>query len=265
MTGVAATASVAPVDDVVLAELVEKPRPPWGGWATLGMAMSVFLTFVAIQSVVAVLAAMALVLAEPGTFEIDPKTIEKAASTGWIVAAATWTSWPVCLGLVALLIRLRRPWTVRDYLALRPVSWRQTTVWLLLAVLLVVVTDGLTWLLGRPVVPDFMREAYQTAGWLPLLWATVIVAAPLGEELFFRGFLFRGLQASRLGTVGAILIASSWWAAIHLQYDMFQIGILLAFGLFLGAARAKTESTLVHIAIHALMNLIATVEAHLSM
>jgi membrane protease YdiL (CAAX protease family) len=61
------------------------------------------------------------------------------------------------------------------------------------------------------------------------------------------------------------LIASSWWAAIHLQYDMFQIGILLAFGLFLGAARAKTESTLVPIAIHALMNLIATVEAHLSM
>jgi len=41
----------------------------------------------------------------------------------------------------------------------------------------------------------------------------------LFEELFFRGFLFRGLSSSFMGPVGAVLVTSALWALIHTQYD----------------------------------------------
>ena len=49
---------------------------------------------------------------------------------------------------------------------------------------------------GRDVVPPFQVEAYQTAkdaGWLMQLTLAIVFVAPLGEEVVFRGFLYRGL------------------------------------------------------------------------
>ena len=57
---------------------------------------------------------------------------------------------------------------------------------------------------GRPDIPDFMVTAWHSAGFMPLLWIAVIIAAPLGEEILFRGFLFAGIAKSRLGGLGAM-------------------------------------------------------------
>ena len=92
------------------------------------------------------------------------------------------------------------------------------------------------------------------------IWLAVIVAAPVFEEIFFRGFLFKGLQHSRIGPLGAILVTSLLWATIHLQYDLWDLGIIFALGIFLGFARLKTGSVYATIALHALVNLIATIE-----
>ena len=59
---------------------------------------------------------------------------------------------------------------------------------------------------GHPSKTDYMIQVYETAGFLPLLWVTLLVEGPLLEELFFRGFMFQGIQRSRLGDRGDILL-----------------------------------------------------------
>ena len=105
-----------------------------------------------------------------------------------------------------------------------------------------------------------MTTAYETAGFLPLLWFALICLAPMFEEIFFRGFMFSGIRHSRLGGAGAILITSLVWAGIHLQYDAYQMATIFAGGLLLGTARLKTNSVYLTIGMHAIWNILATIE-----
>jgi membrane protease YdiL (CAAX protease family) len=125
---------------------------------------------------------------------------------------------------------------------------------------LVVLSDTFTKLMGRPIVPDSMIEAYQTAGFLPLFWLALMVAAPLAEETLFRGFLFGGILHSKSGARGALIITAGMWASTHVQYDWYGIATVFVLGLFLGYARLKTGSILVTMCLHSLMNLIATLQ-----
>lgn len=106
-----------------------------------------------------------------------------------------------------------------------------------------------------------MVSTWQTAGFLPLLILAVVFAAPVGEELFFRGFLFRGWSESRLGWRGATLLTAVLWAVIHIQYDWFCVTHIIVGGLMLGWLRYRSGSALLTILLHALMNFIATLEA----
>jgi uncharacterized protein len=46
---------------------------------------------------------------------------------------------------------------------------------------------------------------------LPLLWFTFVVAAPAGEEIMFRGFLYRGwIQSQRFVVPGVVIISALW-------------------------------------------------------
>jgi membrane protease YdiL (CAAX protease family) len=132
--------------------------------------------------------------------------------------------------------------------------------WLMLAVILYFSLDLLNLVLGRPIVSPFVREAYATANPFWLLVA-LLVAAPLFEETFFRGFLFAGLQPSFIGPVGTVVLTSVGWGLLHTQYDAFDVATIIGFGLLLGWARLRSRSLLVPLGIHALTNLVAVVEA----
>ena len=112
-------------------------------------------------------------------------------------------------------------------------------------------------------MPTFMTESYRTAGVLPLFWLAIVVAAPLFEELFFRGFVFAGLAASRLGAYWAIGMTAVVWGGIHQQYEPLDIFFICTGGVILGLARLKTNSVYTPIVLHALMNLVAIVETAL--
>ena len=88
----------------------------------------------------------------------------------------------------------------------------------------------------------------------------LLVAAPLFEETFFRGFLFRGFASSFLGVIGTVLVTAGLWALLHVQYDAYGIALVFALGLLLGIARARTGSLWVPIAMHSAANLVATIE-----
>jgi hypothetical protein len=89
---------------------------------------------------------------------------------------------------------------------------------------------------------------------LPLLWVTFALIAPAVEEITFRGFLYRGWSASRLGIFGAILLTSALWSLLHIQYDWIIIGQIFCIGLMFGCFRWLSGSTSLTIILHALMN-----------
>jgi uncharacterized protein len=115
-------------------------------------------------------------------------------------------------------------------------------------------------LLNIPDVPQVMLDMYRTAGVYPVFWGAIILAAPISEEVIFRGFFFTGLRHSRLGVPGAIILPSLFWAALHLQYGMEEIGFIFLFGLLLGALRFKSNSLWPPMLVHALSNLLSTIE-----
>jgi hypothetical protein len=231
---------------------------PWGFWATIGFSLVIGVAYILIQTIVVVVFIVAAKLRD-ANFDFD-RTIGSIESNGFCLAAATCLSNPFVIALTALFAKIRKTITVKQYLCLHRVGWRELGKWSLVVVLFVICHDTLIFLLGRPIVPDFMLAAYRTAYSLPLLWLALMVMAPLAEEIFFRGFLFKGIESSKLGPAGAIIITALAWSVMHLQYDIYGIAGLFVGGLLLGFARLRSNSIYPPIVMHALQNLIATIE-----
>ena len=89
--------------------------------------------------------------------------------------------------------------------------------------------------------------------WLALYAFTAIIAAPLAEEGFFRGFLLGGLRRARDGVWGrriALLVSAILFAGAHFYVPLlipFTIGGLI-FGLLYVRTGSLTAPTLAHCA-----------------
>jgi len=94
-----------------------------------------------------------------------------------------------------------------------------------------------------------------------LIWISVVIVAPISEELAFRGFIFRGLSVSWLGVSGTLIATSAAWASMHVQYDAYTLAQIFLIGLLLGWIRWASGSTLLTILLHMLANLTACIQA----
>ena len=118
--------------------------------------------------------------------------------------------------------------------------------------------------LGREIEPGFMMEVLKSAQADGALWLLVIafcIGAPITEEIFVRGFLYRGWSKSFLRPVGAIVLSSLVWTAMHLQYDLYFLSEVFSIGLLLGYLRYRSNSTWLTVVIHGLNNLAATLQS----
>jgi len=234
----------------------DRPPRPWGFWSTMGWT-ALWLA-VSVGTGMALLVAMMAIALVAGMAENVSDAAVELSKHGLVLGVVSIVQMPVLVGLTFLLAWIRMP--VAEYLGLRPLTLRQTAWGLVALFALLVGQDLATWGLGRPIVSDFMVTAYLTAGFLPVLVVALLVAAPVVEELFFRGFMFKGLAASKVGVLGAILITALLWSVIHLQYDWYGKGLIFVAGLFLGIVRWRTGSTLLPILLHAMMNAVATTQ-----
>ena len=232
------------------------PARPFGFWATLGWSLLIVFAYVLVQGGAGLVMAMSGVVGQSGAMP----SARDFESNGLVIAIATLLSTPVMVVLCLLCAALRQGLRVGDYLGLNWPPAKTAIGWSLAYLAILIATDGVTTLLGRPMVPEFMVETYQSAKLLPLLWIALIVGAPLSEEFFFRGFLFKGLQHSFVRPWGTVVLTAALWAVIHVQYDIYGIGLIFLEGLLLGCARLTTGSVWLCIALHALTNLIATVQ-----
>jgi membrane protease YdiL (CAAX protease family) len=105
---------------------------------------------------------------------------------------------------------------------------------------------------GAPEQKD-IAEAF---GALPVQILLIAIAAPISEEVCFRGMLYGGLR-ERLPRLAAALIAGAIFGALHAVTGLSAVPPLIAFGFVLCLLYEKTGSILPGIILHVLNNSIA--------
>jgi uncharacterized protein len=221
------------------------------------LCVGIGFAWVVAQTVVLVVTAVVLII-QGG--ENASELTARMATDADFGSLGGWAGTLVAVPLIFLAAKRQAVTTATDLLGWRAPTTRQIVLWIGGVLLFVAVSDGLTLLSGREIVPPFMRDIYASASAPILLWSALIIAAPVFEELLFRGLLFQGLVETRLKFVGAAVITSLIWSAIHVQYDLYGIASIFAAGLLLGAARFFTGSVLLCVLMHATQNLVATLE-----
>ena len=160
------------------------------------------------------------------------------------------------LGVLYGSIRAYRP-LPPDWFRLR--GWSSWPLWglggYLIAVPLVLVVSLLNQQLwqGRggsnPLILLALQAQDQVA--LAIFFGTAAIAAPLFEELIFRGFLLPSLTRY-LSVTPAILVSSLIFAIAHLS--LAEVLPLLALGLVLGVVYTRSRSLLAPMLLHSLWN-----------
>jgi len=227
------------------------PPRPWGYvmtlvWTVLSAVLSMAAAFIVVETLY------------PGRIAASPDL----TGDGRLVALLLIVFTAVQIALLAFVARLAG-WSAADYFALVRPSGREAMIALVGLAVFLVGYDVLTYLLGRDIVTPFQVDTYRSAraeGSLPLLWLSFVIAAPLGEEIVFRGFLYRGWVRSPRSAWPAIVLISAIWAVMHVQYDWFGILQIFLGGLLLGWIRQRSGSTALTFVLHALANTYATVE-----
>lgn len=123
--------------------------------------------------------------------------------------------------------------------------------------LVVLVTLPFQWmfpsLFNEEAVEKRANELFDAAQgvWIVLLVFVVVICAPLVEEIVYRGFIQHNLAAV-YGARISLLLASFWFAAVHLQLAEFPG--LFAFALVLGLCFSRTKRLGLSIVTHVAFN-----------
>jgi len=229
-------------------------RPPvkaLGVWETLGWAVLGF----ALANAAGTVAYFALPVHLP-----SETTVRYG---GTLIALVTLVTNPVLVGFFALVAH-RRAGGAAAYLGLIGFRLRDLLVGVLAIAVLAAVINSVSWLVGLDIVPAVQTDMFTSAradGWLLPLLLAIVVVGPIGEEVMFRGFLFRGWVRSRRTLWPGILAISAFFAALHVQYDLFGIVQVFCIGVVLGWTRWWSGSTVLTILMHATINFWATLQS----
>jgi CAAX protease family protein len=155
------------------------------------------------------------------------------------VVAGLWITEAIAIALPALFVLGFAGIRLGPYLGLRRITWKHALVAVGAALANQPVVSFLTFIahgaLPRTWVDEFdakqrMLDAVFRLHAIPML-ITVAVAAPLGEEAFFRGFAFPALSRN-VRPVAAMAISGMLFSFLHLDWvgflGLMEIGILLA-------------------------------------
>jgi membrane protease YdiL (CAAX protease family) len=233
---------------------------PWSWLWIITCSSLLGLSYIAAQ-MAGLMAALAFEAVTTPGFDAE-KWGASAVNNGLALSAATCASAIACIPLVRWLAGRREsaPWV---FLGFRPVGWQDIVISCGAMGIFIAIIDPLNVWLERPLVPPFMLEAYATAGNRALLFLAVAIAAPVTEELAFRGFLFSALRARGVPVGVVVAATSALFAVIHTQYDRWDMGVVLLMGLLFAAARARFDSVIPSMVMHGFANTVAFVETAL--
>ncbi|HSG91369.1 MAG TPA: CPBP family intramembrane glutamic endopeptidase [Pseudomonadales bacterium] len=229
---------------------------PWSLGRVLTHALVVAAVFLLVSLVLDVATSAVLMVADPA---FDPQQpVVRVAPLGTRVWVASMGTALACVPLVLFLVSRCERAPLRFVFG-APTTWRTLAVCGLVLLVFALASDLLTILIDRPLVPPIIAEVHASAHPLPLFLA-LVVAAPLFEEVFFRGLVLGGLVSSGLSARAAAVASALAWSTLHLQYDLYGVATIFAMGLLLAWARLRTRSLLPCLLMHGLANLYAFVQ-----
>jgi hypothetical protein len=191
-----------------------------------------------------------------------------ALDDGPLVALVTLIGDPLQIVLLFAIAYWRSRGDPLGYLGLVRFRWRDLVIGLVAIAACVAAMNLAIHYARLDVVTSFQTDALRSAraaGWVWPLFAAVVVVGPAGEELLFRGFLFRGWVTPDMRGVAAVVVITLLWSVLHIQYDVLGITEVFLLGLVLGWVRWRSGSTSVTIVLHMLVNLEATIETVLAL
>ncbi|RMF10951.1 MAG: CPBP family intramembrane metalloprotease [Candidatus Neomarinimicrobiota bacterium] len=165
-----------------------------------------------------------------------------------------------CMIVPVLFFLARKKLSLADTLRIRPIPWSTAGAVLLLSVGVVIWMDELDRLIAILLpLPDYLADLNESltidslASAL-LIGTALLLLAPLGEELLFRGFLQQTLERTWPDLTRAVLITALFFAFIHLNpYWMIQIYLLaVLLGYLAWRANSIWPSFLLHLVNNAL-------------
>ena len=109
-----------------------------------------------------------------------------------------------------------------------------------------------TSIFGAPEQKDIADEF----GTLPMQILLIVIAAPISEEVCFRGMLFGGLR-ERWPRIAAALLSGLIFGGLHALTGLSAVPPLIAFGFILALLYEKTGSIVPAILLHMLNNSVA--------
>jgi CAAX protease family protein len=245
--------------------MIDNTLPPvkkfWGAWATIGYSSIIIFSILIVQAVVGLIFTVMQLLADR-QMDLEDFVLQ-ITGDGNLFSVATYATFVVALILTLIFIKVRQGATLKEYLAINRISKKAIAAMIAIVIGFLAFSYLVNMLQTNPQEDDMMLNAYRSVTWAPMLWIATVICAPIWEESLFRGFLFTGLQNSRVGTAGTIILTALPWALLHVQYDIVQIGMIFFLGILLGIARSTTRSIWSPLMIHSLNNLLAMVELYL--
>ncbi|WP_323845665.1 type II CAAX endopeptidase family protein [Microbulbifer magnicolonia] len=191
---------------------------------------------------------------------LDPAAIQSAVQAHMQTPAAMAGFYLLQFSLimpVLLLVAKFRGQSRWDTLAVRPFALKFLWRWVALLLVFLFAQIFVVRLLG--IGQGEFMEMLAGIRHLPLA-LVIVMAAPLLEELVFRGYLFSAWRRTRLGFSGTLLLTSALFTLLHWgQYHWVQLGSIFVLALILGLAREKSGSVLLPMLLHLLNNLVSTI------
>jgi membrane protease YdiL (CAAX protease family) len=106
------------------------------------------------------------------------------------------------------------------------------------------------------IVEPKQEDIAEGFGSIPVQVLLIVIAAPISEEICFRGMLFGGLRRS-LPRIPAALLAGLIFGGLHALTGISAVPPLIAFGFILSLLYEKTGSIVPGILLHMLNNSVA--------
>lgn len=229
--------------------VVEAPRPDmWNYWDLAGA-----LLFAAMALLVCSLVAAGASAALINFAGINAPITEQPYMVYWALGIqALWWGLVLAYFYYVVSIKYRLPF----WRSLGFVPYRVPIVWFVFLGFVLTLSVGVVGqLIGAPNDTSFM-DLLSDPNTLWLMGIFAVVIGPITEEIAFRGFLFRPIEAAQ-GAMTAILLTTSIFVVMHgSQYDWhWQIMVILfAAGATFGLVKWWTGSLWPAIAVHMAYN-----------
>jgi uncharacterized protein len=219
-----------------------RPRPfPYSNWGPLLALLGVFMAL-GVGVVIGIPAAIAGHKENGDLTTFGNVAVQLATALGFLLAPMALAALRGAASLGEILARLG----VRRF---RPsaLKWMAAAVG---AYLLFAFAYSLV--VGEPHQEDIAEKL----GTVPVQILLIVVAAPISEEVCFRGMLFGGLR-ERLPRLGAALLSGLIFGGLHALTGITAVPPLIAFGFVLALLYEKTGSIVPGIVLHMLNNSVA--------